>query len=54
MVRAICGVHLKYRKLSKNLILIFGLNETMYQLTMADNVYWHSYLLMMVILENGI
>ena len=35
MVLATCGVQLKNRKRSKDLMLIFGLNETTDQLTMA-------------------
>ena len=37
-MRAICGVLLKDRKRDKELMLMFGLNETMDQLTMASSV----------------
>ena len=40
MVRAIC-VQLKYRKISKDLMFMFGLNETIDQLAMANSVLWH-------------
>ena len=35
MVRAICGVQLKGRKRSKDLMLMLGLSETIDQLAMA-------------------
>ena len=35
MVRAMCGVQLKYWKRTKDLILMLGLNETMRQLAMV-------------------
>ena len=38
MVRAIHGVQLKDRKRSTDLMFMFGLNETIDQLTMA--VFW--------------
>ena len=45
MVRAICGVHLKDGKRSKDLMLKLGLNETINQLAMANSVCWHSHVL---------
>ena len=39
MVRGIYRVHLKDRKRSKDLLLIFGLNKTMDLLTMASSVH---------------
>ena len=38
MVRAICGVQLKDKKRSKDLMLMLGLNETMDQLAMTNSV----------------
>ena len=43
MVRAMCGVQLKDRKRSTDLML--GLNETIDQLAMANSVDWHDHLL---------
>ena len=40
MVRAMCGVQLKDRKISTYLMSILGLNETMDQLAMASSVRW--------------
>ena len=41
MVRAIYGVQLKDRKRSTDLMSMFGLNDTIDHLTMANSVYWH-------------
>ena len=41
LVRAMCGVHLKDRKTSKDLMLMVGLNETIDQLAMANSVHWY-------------
>ena len=38
MVRAMCGVQLKDRKRSTDLMFMLGLNETIDQLTMANSV----------------
>ena len=38
MVRAMCGVQLKDRKISTDLIFLFGLNETKYHMAMANSV----------------
>ena len=38
VVRAMCGVQLKDRNRSTNLMFVFGLNETMDQLAMASSV----------------
>ena len=38
MMRAICGVQLKHRKRSQDLMLKLGLNETMYKLAFASSV----------------
>ena len=45
MVRAMCLLQLKDRKLSKDLMLMFGLNETLDQLVMANSVCWHGHVL---------
>ena len=45
MVRAMCGVQLKDRKRSMDLILVFGLNETIDQLAMANSVRWNCHVL---------
>ena len=37
-MRAMCGVQLKDREISKDLMLLLGLNETMDQLAMANSV----------------
>ena len=38
MVRAMCGVRLKDRKRSVNLMLMLSLNETMLQLAITNSV----------------
>ena len=43
MVRAMCGVQLKDRKRSKDLML--GLNETIDQLAIANSVHWYGHVL---------
>ena len=43
MVRGICGVQVKDRKKSKYLMLMLGLNETIYQLVNSD--CWYGYML---------
>ena len=45
MVRAMCGVQLKDRIRSMDLIFMLGLNETMDQLAMANSVQWHGHVL---------
>ena len=45
MVRAMCGVQLKDRKRSMDLMFMLGLNETIHQLTMANNVHWYGHVL---------
>ena len=44
IVRATCGVQLKYRKGSTDLIML-GLKETMDHLTMANSVRWYGHVL---------
>ena len=41
MVRAMCGVQLKDRKKSMDLMFMLGLNETIDQLLMANSARWH-------------
>ena len=43
MVRAMCEVQLKDRK--RAMMLMLGLNETIYQLAMANSVCWHGHAL---------
>ena len=43
MVRALCGEQLKQK--TKDFMLIFGLNETIDQLTIANSVHWDSHVL---------
>ena len=41
MVRAMCGVQLKDRKRSMDLMLMLGLSEAIDQLAMACSVCWY-------------
>ena len=45
MERAMCGVQLKDRKRSTDLMFMLGLNETIDQLAMANSVRWYGHLL---------
>ena len=45
MVRAMCGVQLKDRKISTDLMFMLGLLETIDQLDMASSVRWYGHLL---------
>ena len=45
MVRAMCGVQLKDRKISTDLMFMLGLRETMDQLAMKNSVRWYGYVL---------
>ena len=45
MVIAICGVQLKDRKRSIDLLLLLGLHETIDQLAMASSVCWYDHVL---------
>ena len=45
MVRVLCGVEVKDRKRSMDLMLILGLNETIDQLTTAISVCWYGHVL---------
>ena len=45
MVRAICGVQHKYRKIFVDLMFILGLNETIDQLGMTNSVRWYGHVL---------
>ena len=44
-VRAIYAIELKDRKGMKDLMLILGLKEAMYQLAITNNVRWYGYVL---------
>ena len=45
VVRAMCGVQLKERKISTELMLMLGLSETIDQMAMANNVRWYDHVL---------
>ena len=45
MVRVMCGVQLKDKKRSTDLIFMLGLNETIDQLAMATSVHWYGQVL---------
>ena len=45
MVRAMCGVLLKDRKRSMDLMFMLGLKETADQLAMANIVHWYGHVL---------
>ena len=45
MVRTMCGVQLKDRKRSMDLMLMLGFNETIDQLAMVDSVCWYGHVL---------
>ena len=42
---AMCGVQLKERKRSTDLMFMLGLNETIDKLAIANSVYWHGHVL---------
>ena len=50
MVRAMCGLQLKDRNGSRDLMLMLGLNETIDQLAMTNNVHLYGHVLRR---ENG-
>ena len=45
MVRAMCGVQLKHKKRTRDLIFLLGLNETIDQLAMENSVHWYGHVL---------
>ena len=45
MVRAMCGVQLKNRKMYTDLMFMLGWNKTKYQLAMANSVHWCDHVL---------
>ena len=45
MVRAMCGVQLKDKKKSKDLMLMLCLNEIIDQLAIANSVCWYGHML---------
>ena len=45
IVRAMCGVQLKDRKISNDFMLMLGLNETIDQLVMANSVHLYGHVL---------
>ena len=45
MVRAMCGVQLKDRKISTDLVVMLDLKETIDQLAMANSVRWDGHVL---------
>ena len=44
-MRAMCGVQLKDKKRSMNLMLMLGLKETIDQLAMTNSVCWYGHVL---------
>ena len=44
-MRAMCGVQLKYRKRSMELMLMLHLHETIYQLAIANSVHLYDHVL---------
>ena len=44
-MRAMCGVLLIDRKRPKDFMLMFGFNETVDHLAMANSVRWHGHVL---------
>ena len=45
MVIVMCGVQLKDKERSMDLMLMLGLNETVDQLSMANSVRWYGHML---------
>ena len=45
MVRGMCGVQLKDRKISTHLMFMFDFSEAIDQLTMANSVRWYGHVL---------
>ena len=45
MVRAMCGIQLKDRNRSTDLMFMLGLCEIKDQLTMAESVHWYGHVL---------
>ena len=45
MVRAMCGVQLKDRKRSEDMMFMLCVNETIDQLAMANRVCWYDHVL---------
>ena len=43
MVSEIYGIQLKDREISKDLILMLGLNEAIDQLAMANSAHWYGH-----------
>ena len=46
MARAMCGVLLKDRKRSTDLMFMLGLSDALYQLAMVNSIRWHGHVLM--------
>ena len=45
MLRAMCGVQLSSTNRSKDLMFMLGLNRTIDQLAMVNNVHWYDHVL---------
>ena len=45
MVRAMCGVQLKDRERSTDLMVMLGLRVTIHQLAMANSICWYGHVL---------
>ena len=48
IVGVMCGVQLKHRKRARDFLLMLGLNETINEFIVANNVPWYRHLLRMV------
>ena len=46
LVRAMCGVHLKHRNRSTDLMFMLGLGEAIDQLAMTNSAIWYGHVLM--------
>ena len=44
-MRTMCGVQLKDRKRSSDLMFMLGLSETLDQFAMANSVHWYGHVL---------
>ena len=45
MVRAMCGIQLKDRKRSNDMMFMLGLSGTIDHLAMANSVHWYDHVL---------
>ena len=54
MVRAICGVQVKDRKISTDLMFMLCLNEAIDQLAITNSVYWYGHVLRREVLRGAL